>query len=280
MQTVGCSPVLDVVTRVAPTPLIGASRYVEVDGNRLHLLDYGSVASPVIVIVPGITSAAAIWEFVAVDLATDFRVLTVDVRGRGLSDAGSKHATSDHARDLAEAICTLGLERPTVVGHSAGARIAATFGVSYPDLRGPLVLADPPLSGPGRPPYPTSLEEFIGWIRLARSGAARDLQPLFPTLTEEQLALRVAWLATCDEAAVTEVYRAFHEEDFFDSWRLLDARTLLLWGGVSAVVSREAARELTAANPAAEVACLPEAGHMLPWDDLAGFVTAIRQLHG
>jgi N-formylmaleamate deformylase len=261
-----------------PTPMAGRSRFAEVDGNHLHFLEYGDQAQPSLLVVPGITSPAVTWEFVALELTADFHVLTMDVRGRGLSDAGERHAVTDYARDLAEALPQLGLERPAVLGHSAGARVASAFGVLYPELRGPVIVADPPLSGPGRPPYPTSIETFVESIRAARAGAtADDMRSYFPTWTQEQLELRAAWLPTCDETAVTETHRGFHVEDFYEYWPKLAAPALFLWGGASPAVSAEGAAEAAAANPAAEIQCLPGAGHMLPWDDLPGFVQAVRQ---
>lgn len=51
---------------------------------------------------------------------------------------------------------------------------------------------------------------------------------------------------------------------------------LFLWGGESPAVDASAAAEAAEANPAAEVVELPNAGHMLPWDDLDGFLAAVR----
>src|SRR5581483_5627109 len=103
---------------------------------------------------------------------------------------GALYDTATLARDVADSVEALGLGRPAVLGHSAGARTAVAFGALYPGLRGPLVVADPPLSGPGRPPYPTPMEAFAESLRLARQGAtADDMRPFFPTWTEEQLAL-------------------------------------------------------------------------------------------
>jgi N-formylmaleamate deformylase len=252
-------------------------RYVDVGGLRLHLLEHGQDDRPPILILPGITSPAATWDFVARELEPDFHVFTLDARGRGLSDRGEAYDTETLARDVAAAIRALGLEHPAVLGHSAGARTAVTFGVRYPELRGRIVVADPPLSGPGRAPYPTPVEVFVESIRLARRGAtADDMRPFFPTWTDEQLALRAEWLATCDEHAVVETHRLFHEEDFFEHWAELAPPVLFLWAGAAPVVGKDGAAEVAAANPQAEVVELPGSGHMLPWDDLQGFLRIVR----
>ena len=259
-----------------PTQPEGHSRFVDVDGVRLHFLVYGNDTKPPLMILPGITSPAVTWEFVVRKLP-GFHVFTMDVRGRGLSQTGESYETETLARDVAESIEALGLDRPAVLGHSAGARTAVTFGVLYPELRGQIVVVDPPISGPGRAPYPTPIDAFVESIQLAREGAtAADMRPFFPTWTDEQLALRAAWLATCDEHAVTETYRLFHEEDFFEYWPRLGPPTLFVWAGAAPVVGEAGAAEVAAANPQATVVELPGSGHMLPWDDLDGFVRIVR----
>jgi N-formylmaleamate deformylase len=253
-----------------------SSRYVEVNGLRLHFLEQGDEDKPPLVILPGITSPAITWDFVVTELP-DFHVFTMDVRGRGLSEPGESYETETLARDVAGSVQALGLDRPAVLGHSAGARTAVTFGALYPELRGPIVVADPPLSGPGRAPYPTPVEAFVESLAIARNGAtADDMRPFFPTWTDEQLALRAEWLGTCDERAVTETHRLFHEEDFFEYWPRLGPPTLFIWAGAAPVVGAAGAAEVAAANPQAEVVELPGAGHMLPWDDLDGFVGIVR----
>jgi N-formylmaleamate deformylase len=261
--------------------LQGASRFVPANGIHLHVLEYGIGNDPTLVIVPGITAPAALWEFVGVELARDYHVLTVDNRGRGLSGRATGYALVDYARDVAELIEGLSLDRPFVLGHSMGARIVTAFGALHPGRCAGLVVADPPVTGPGRDPYPMSVETLLEAIRRARDGASpEDLRPIFPSSSDAQLVLRAKWLPTCDETAVSESYRLFHSEDLFDYWRRLVAPTLLVWGRQSDTVSEAAARELALENPAAEVACVEDAGHMLPWDNLPGFLAVVRSFVG
>jgi N-formylmaleamate deformylase len=41
-------------------------------------------------------------------------------------------------------------------------------------------------------------------------------------------------------------------------------------------VTEAGARELTAARPDVPILVVPEAGHMIPWDDLDGFLRVAR----
>jgi len=264
------------------TPSIGprgSSGYVTSEGVGLHYLEYGADGVSLLV-VPGITSPAVTWEFVAEELARDFRVVVLDTRGRGLSDTGppGSYTIPVYAADAAAVIEGAGLEAPIVLGHSMGARAVAGLGVLQPGIARAIVIADPTLTGPGREPYPTSLEDFVTSLHAAQAGAtAGAMRPYFPTWTDEQLALRADWLATCDEQAVVESYANLHEEDFFSYWRQVLPPVLFLYGGTSPAVPADAVDEVRAANPEAEIVELRRAGHMLPWDDLDGFLAAVRE---
>jgi N-formylmaleamate deformylase len=208
--------------------LPAASRFVDSDGVRLHVLDYGGDGRPLLVL-PGITSPAVTWDFAVRDLG-DVRPLVLDVRGRGLSDrAPGRYALEDYAGDTAAVVRGLELDRPIVLGHSMGARIVAAFGVRHPELAGPLALVDPPLSGPGRDPYPTTREQFLAQLGEAQAGTDADaVRRFYPGWPQRELELRARWLATCDEEAVLATHAGFHTEDFFDAWPRLTGRPLFI----------------------------------------------------
>jgi N-formylmaleamate deformylase len=121
----------------------GTSLTVEANGLRHHVLRYGD-ADQDLLILPGITSTALTAEFLATELAEDYRVHVPDIRGRGRSEvAPARNYTLVHyAGDVAGLITALGLRRPIILGHSMGARIAAAYSVLYDGNHGPLVLAD------------------------------------------------------------------------------------------------------------------------------------------
>ena len=70
---------------------------------------------------------AATREFVGAALADGYRVFILDNRGRGLSQGldSLSYRFNDYAADTQGVIASLGLQKPTIVGHSMGARIVA-----------------------------------------------------------------------------------------------------------------------------------------------------------
>ncbi|MBB3087052.1 alpha/beta fold hydrolase [Geodermatophilus sabuli] len=259
----------------------GESAYVEANGLRHHVLRYGEPGARDLLVLPGITSPAATADFLAVLLADwGFRVTVPDVRGRGESDRApaGRHRLADYAADVAGLVEALELRTPVVVGHSMGARIAAAWAVLHaPADHGLLVLVDPPTSGPGRGPYPTSREAFLEQLHEARRGTdAAAVRRFYPAWPERELQLRAEVLASCDETAVLETHEGFETEDFFEYWAQLTAPVVLIRGGDSPVVPLTAVADLRRARPDIEIVTVPGAGHMVPWDALPGFLDAVR----
>lgn len=262
-----------------------SGRSVEVRANGLHhhLLEYGGGERGDVLILPGITSPAATADFIARPISNlGFRVDIPDLRGRGASavpPAGS-YRLSDYAADVSGLIDALGLKQPIIIGHSLGARIAAAYAVLHgPALHGHLVLVDPPTSGPGRGPYPTSRDAFLTQLREAKRGTTADeVRRFYPKWPERELRLRASVLASCDEAAVLETHANFEREDFFEYWKQITRPATLIRGGDSPVVPPKAAADLAAANPSIPIIRVPDAGHMVPWDNFSGFMDVLLPL--
>lgn len=252
-----------------------------VDGPvRLHVLDYGGdeVRVPLIVL-PGITSPAITWDFVVAELRDLVRPVVVDLRGRGLSDTGPTYALEDYAADTEAVVRMFAPERPVLLGHSLGARIAAATAARGRVELGGTLLVDPPLSGPARGSYPTPREAFVAQLAEGFAGTTSDaVRRFYPRWPRAELAVRARWLCTCDEHAVMESYDRFSSEDFFEAWRHLSAATVLVRGGESPVVTEAGASELAAANSAAPLRTIDGAGHMVPWDEPAAFLAELRSL--
>ncbi|MFC4947870.1 alpha/beta fold hydrolase [Pseudonocardia sp. GCM10023141] len=251
------------------------SRWVRSGAVRLHVLDYGGPGVP-LVLLPGITSPAITMDFVARELTDLVRPVVVDVRGRGLSDTGSSWTLDDYAADTRAVIAGLELERPLLMGHSMGARIAAVVAAGGADLRG-AVLVDPPMSGPGRGPYPTTLAAFRGQLAQAQRGTdADEVAAAWPRWPRAEQELRARWLSSCAEAAIVATHEGFESEDFFSAWPSVPAPAVLVHGADSPVVTAAGVVEAAAANPAAGFVEIPDAGHMVFWDNPGAALALLR----
>jgi len=248
-------------------------RTVEANGLRHSVLSYGDPTHRALLLLPGITTPAVCADFLATRLA-EFggRVVVPDVRGRGQSDRAESggYRLVDYAADVAGLVEALDLRAPVIVGHSMGARIAAAYAVRHArDDHGPLVLVDPPTSGPGRASYPTTRQAFLTQLREAQAGTTADeVAAYYPNWPRRELELRAQNLATCDEIAVMETHEGFETEDFFEYWSEIRGTVLLVHGSESPVVPPVAVEELHRTRPDIPILPVTGAGHMVPWDDL------------
>jgi pimeloyl-ACP methyl ester carboxylesterase len=114
------------------------------NGIKIHYYRTGGDKPP-FVLAHGFSDSGLCWTRVARVLAESYDLIMADARGHGLSDAPEGGYTSqEHAADLAGLIEALGLDRPTLMGHSMGASTVAATAVCYPELAACAVLEDPP----------------------------------------------------------------------------------------------------------------------------------------
>lgn len=258
------------------------------NGIRQHYLRYGGSTGAraqrdAMVIVPGITSPAVTWGFVGEQFGKHFDTYILDVRGRGLSETGDAldYGLDAQAADVVAFAHALGLARYAIVGHSMGARIGIRAARGNPAGLTRLVMVDPPVSGPGRRAYPSQLPWYVDSIRLARQGIdAEGMRRFCPTWTDEQLRLRAEWLHTCDERAIVTSFEDFHRDDVHADMPSVRVPTLLMVAGRGDVIRAEDIEEIRGLLPAVQLARVADAGHMIPWDDEAGFYRAFGDFLG
>jgi N-formylmaleamate deformylase len=251
--------------------------HVRANGIRQHYLRYGGKGKP-LVLVPGITSPAVTWGFVAERLGCDYDTYVLDVRGRGLSEAGPDldYSLDACAADVEGFVSALGLDDYMYLGHSMGARIGVIMASHHPAGLERLVLVDPPVCGPGRRPYSAPLSWYTDSIRLALAGTdAEGMRPYLPSWTDAELQLRAQWLHTCDETAVTTSFHAFQQNDMHAALPHITVPTLLIVAGAAGVILPDEEADIRQLLPAIEVRHVEKAGHMIPWDDFDGFFDSL-----
>jgi len=153
-----------------------ADGWLERGGVRLHYLDWSPEArarrdAPVF-LLHGLSSNAHYWDRLARHLTTR-RLVALDQRGHGLTgrppntpDPLNGYAMDELLEDAAFVVGELGLEQPTVVGHSWGATVALELVGTRPGLASALAFVDGPVQ---------SAANMFSW-----EDAQRFMQPPLP----------------------------------------------------------------------------------------------------
>ena len=239
-------------------------RYASADG-RLDLFarDYGGAGTPLL-LMHGLTRNSADFEPLARHLASGYRLIVPDQRGRGMSPDDSDPANyrlDVYAADMFALLKTIGLESCGVIGTSMGGLIALAMNAQKPGYFPAMVLNDigPVLSPDGLDRiagYVGGGGAMIGWDEAARHCAAVN-GAAFPDLDDAD------WLAwaqrTCREAANGTVRLAYdpaiaqaftRPDDVTEaqSWRMWEALgstpVLVLRGALSDLLSMDTVREM------------------------------------
>ena len=120
--------------------------YDSSDGLKLFARDYAHPdPRATLLCMHGLTRNSADFAHLCNDLAGDFRIISVDQRGRGLSEYDSNaanYSAETYVRDMFTLLDTLELERVIAIGTSMGGVISMAMGATNPQRLAGIVLND------------------------------------------------------------------------------------------------------------------------------------------
>jgi esterase len=139
-------------------------------------------SGPPLVVLHGLFGSSGNWRGIARELAATHAVHSVDLRNHGASPWSDSMDYVEMADDVLRLIERLGLERPTVMGHSMGGKTAMALALRHPERVARLIVVDiAPLS------YADTLTPFAEAMRSAdvvaaasRAEVQRRLQQTVP----------------------------------------------------------------------------------------------------
>jgi pimeloyl-ACP methyl ester carboxylesterase len=125
----------------AAVPHAAASRFLEVNGVRVHYQERGT--GEALVLIHGNNSSAYSWADVFDELAKEFRVVAIDLKGFGFtSKPEGDYRIETQAALVNGLLDQLGIERATLCGSSMGGGVALAAAINYPQRVASLILVD------------------------------------------------------------------------------------------------------------------------------------------
>ncbi len=121
-------------------------RLIDVDGERLHYVEFGARDKPPVVFVHGLCGQMRNFAYLPLEtLARDHRVILVDRPGSGYSTRGARASASIRSQGdtIARFMQKLDLQAPVLVGHSLGGAIALAVALDHPEAVARIALIAP-----------------------------------------------------------------------------------------------------------------------------------------
>ncbi len=258
------------------------------DGLRLHYRDYaGDASRPPIICIPGLTRNARDFEGVADRLAGDWRLICVDLRGRGESAYAKDPMTYvplTYLQDLEALIAELRLERFVLFGTSLGGIMSMLLAMAGADRIAGVLLNDigPVLEARGL----EHIRSYVGrpqnwptWMHAARAigEAQSDRYPGWEIDQWLVYAKRVAKLGQNGrivfdyDMRLAEPFKVPGGEIGVDLWpafRALAGRpATLLRGELTDLLSVETTERMRAEHSDLDVVTVPGVGHAPALDE-------------
>jgi lipase len=142
----------------------------------LNLHRWGPAKAEGVVCIHGITQHGGVFTGLGRRLAPSGQlVVAVDLRGHGESGREPPWNVESHARDVVETLRAEGIRSATLVGHSFGARVAATIAAAEEDLVERLVMLDPGLRLPPERALRRAEVDRLDWSFATPQGAVNAL---------------------------------------------------------------------------------------------------------
>jgi pimeloyl-ACP methyl ester carboxylesterase len=247
--------------------LVPDSRYVDVDGVKLHYVQAGE--GPDVVLLHGIGASIFIWRFLFPILQKRHRVTAIDIAGFGKSAKDLKRSYGLDAQTdlLLKAVAAIGIERAHLVGSSMGGAISLWMARRAPETFERVAVLAPATDA-------SLVSPFVH--RLA------PLAPFFkPTMNRQTMKRILSQVITRHELITDEVVDAYLEpfreaatlRTFIAATSLLadrrlpgdlvdlKSRVLVIWGTRDSSVPRRSIDRLMTILPRAQLLVHESGGH-------------------
>jgi pimeloyl-ACP methyl ester carboxylesterase len=255
------------------------AKFAEGDGVRIHYRDQGNPDGPAIILLHGNSASLHTWEPLVALLGDDFRIITYDQPGHGLTgpSADEDYSASGLMKSLDLVANAAGLDHFVLGGNSMGGWIAWRYALKNPDRVDALILIDaggaPLREGEKAPPSNLGFTLLrIKWLR-----------PLIAQITPRSIVAKSLRDTVVNDSLVTDAMidrywellrypgnrRAAgvrtdvdRELAMFDRIPEITAPTLILWGAEDQLIYATAAQTFDERLPHSTAIVYEGVGHL------------------
>ncbi|MEQ8179473.1 MAG: alpha/beta hydrolase [Amphiplicatus sp.] len=266
-----------------------AARFAETpDGLRIHYRDQGNTEGVPIIFIHGTSSSLHTWEPLAERLGDEYRIISYDQPGHGLTGPSLDENYSAHGmmKALDAVAAAAGVDRFILAGNSMGGWVSWRYALENPDRLKALILLDaagaPLLEGEKPPPLNLGFRLMkVKWLR-----------PLLEQITPRSIVERSVYDTVAVDSIVTdemvdcywELLRypgnrraaalrtdVDREQAMFDRIPEITAPAFVIWGAEDQLIYASAAQTFHDRLPNSDIFILNGVGH-LPMEEAPDLV--------
>jgi pimeloyl-ACP methyl ester carboxylesterase len=264
-------------------------KYLNVNGLRLHYLDWGNSQLQPMLLLHGFMAHAHTWDDFALSFRTQFHIIALDQRGHGESQWAKEGAYSiyDHFSDIANFIEFLHLTDLILVGHSMGGRNGIVYTACNTDTVERLILVDVrPSSNPTAARALKNLLISLPLEAISLDAVVQEVRAIYPDLSREtcQLMANYGFKQISDGKFVPKYDMRMTEQtkrsgyDTEDLWffiKKIVCPTLIVRGKESPFLSEKVAQKMCRLIPKAELKEISKSTHLPAQENPKAFYTVI-----
>ena len=260
-------------------------RFVNVNGLRLHFLDWGNEAKQPLILLHGIGRVAQTFSHLATHFSKDYRVIAVDMRGHGDSgwSAEGAYLVEDYVKDVEGLASQLQLRNIVIWGNSTGGRVAQVFAGMHPELVSAVISED---VGPERPREIAdsgtnrmrqedetgwaSEDELLAQLKTSNSRTNPDVLAAYVKYgSKRRPDGRVIWKRD------PKIANGFVPTELWRFVREIKAPIIYVLGGRSTIVPAATQQELKRSLPQVQIVTLPGLGHYPSEENTKDFLETV-----
>ncbi|NVN51966.1 alpha/beta fold hydrolase [Mycolicibacterium hippocampi] len=269
------------------------SRFIDIDGHRVHYVDEGS--GPTLLFLHGNPTWSFDYSKVIESLRAEFRCIAVDYPGFGLSSAapGYRYLPTEHAEVIDRFVEALELSGVTLVGHDWGGPIGLAMVQRRPEAFDKLVLTNTwawPVGDPVVQTMSHVMGSPVGRLLIRQLNLFVNVMiPVGHRLTKPTSEQMDHYKKALDSPSRREASAVFPREITASRAFLADIEsglnaiaalpTLIIWGDADFAFGQNELERWENAFTDHETVIVKGAGHFVPSDAPEQFAAAIRSWH-
>lgn len=251
------------------------------DGT-MDYIRFGS-GNRTLVMIPGLGDGLRTVKGTALPMALMYRQFAKDFTVYAFSRKGpllKGYTTREMARDQAEAMDALGIEKADILGVSMGGMIAQYLAIDFPEKVNKLILT---VTSAGR--NPVLAESVEEWVALAKKGDhAGFMDSNLRRIYSAEYYRRNKWIVPLAGLLTKpKSYDRFFVQaeaclthNAYDGLQQIHAPTLVVGGEKDMALGAETSKEIAAMIPGAKLKLYPQWGHGL-YEEEKGFNSLIQE---